>query len=224
MAICRHTFCASSPLSTIKCKSWVDARKEDAKDYVSSGGSYLGLCAGAYYACSRVEFELHEMPEAKSLGRLLCRRLAVRKQRTGMPVKSLSAKSLRAALFPFCCPTLLKSQCLYCYNIAFVQAAAISVPPLLQPCVYLGCCHSGDPHNSNPGAHTVATLLPKLLPSWCSYCSHPNSHIVATLLPKPLPSWCLTLLLPWCQHSCNPETYPAVLVPHIIAILVLACK
>eukprot|EP00200_Dunaliella_tertiolecta_P015990 CAMPEP_0202422564 /NCGR_PEP_ID=MMETSP1128-20130828/50922_1 /ASSEMBLY_ACC=CAM_ASM_000463 /TAXON_ID=3047 /ORGANISM="Dunaliella tertiolecta, Strain CCMP1320" /LENGTH=517 /DNA_ID=CAMNT_0049030627 /DNA_START=1489 /DNA_END=3043 /DNA_ORIENTATION=+ len=27
------------------------------QDYVSSGGSYLGLCAGAYYACSRVEFE-----------------------------------------------------------------------------------------------------------------------------------------------------------------------
>eukprot|EP00878_Enallax_costatus_P006658 GHUV01006977.1.p1 GENE.GHUV01006977.1~~GHUV01006977.1.p1 ORF type:complete len:456 (+),score=139.45 GHUV01006977.1:2006-3373(+) len=27
------------------------------KEYVRSGGSYLGLCAGAYYACSRVEFE-----------------------------------------------------------------------------------------------------------------------------------------------------------------------
>ncbi|KAF5826687.1 biotin-protein ligase [Dunaliella salina] len=27
------------------------------RDYVSRGGSYLGLCAGAYYACSRVEFE-----------------------------------------------------------------------------------------------------------------------------------------------------------------------
>lgn len=25
--------------------------------YVSSGGAYLGLCAGAYYACRRVEFE-----------------------------------------------------------------------------------------------------------------------------------------------------------------------
>jgi len=27
------------------------------KSYVENGGSYLGLCAGAYYACARVEFE-----------------------------------------------------------------------------------------------------------------------------------------------------------------------
>lgn len=27
------------------------------KTYVENGGSYLGLCAGAYYACARVEFE-----------------------------------------------------------------------------------------------------------------------------------------------------------------------
>lgn len=27
-------------------------------DYVHAGGSYLGLCAGAYYACDRIEFEL----------------------------------------------------------------------------------------------------------------------------------------------------------------------
>ena len=26
--------------------------------YVEDGGSYLGLCAGAYYACSYVEFDL----------------------------------------------------------------------------------------------------------------------------------------------------------------------
>jgi glutamine amidotransferase-like uncharacterized protein len=26
-------------------------------DFVEGGGSYLGLCAGAYYGCSRVEFE-----------------------------------------------------------------------------------------------------------------------------------------------------------------------
>jgi hypothetical protein len=26
-------------------------------DFVHSGGAYLGLCAGAYYACARVEFE-----------------------------------------------------------------------------------------------------------------------------------------------------------------------
>ena len=26
-------------------------------DYVHGGGRYLGLCAGAYYACNRVEFE-----------------------------------------------------------------------------------------------------------------------------------------------------------------------
>ncbi len=28
-----------------------------AADYVEGGGAYLGLCAGAYYACARVEFE-----------------------------------------------------------------------------------------------------------------------------------------------------------------------
>ena len=27
-------------------------------DYVSSGGAYLGLCAGGYFGCSRTEFEL----------------------------------------------------------------------------------------------------------------------------------------------------------------------
>lgn len=27
------------------------------RDFVAGGGAYLGLCAGAYYACSRVEFE-----------------------------------------------------------------------------------------------------------------------------------------------------------------------
>jgi glutamine amidotransferase-like uncharacterized protein len=26
-------------------------------EFVSQGGGYLGLCAGAYYACARVEFE-----------------------------------------------------------------------------------------------------------------------------------------------------------------------
>lgn len=36
------------------------ARSEFASDagFVERGGSYLGLCAGAYYACSFVEFEL----------------------------------------------------------------------------------------------------------------------------------------------------------------------
>jgi biotin--protein ligase len=29
------------------------------KNYVERGGSYLGLCAGAYFACSEIEFELH---------------------------------------------------------------------------------------------------------------------------------------------------------------------
>ena len=28
-----------------------------AAEYVEGGGAYLGLCAGAYYACARVEFE-----------------------------------------------------------------------------------------------------------------------------------------------------------------------
>lgn len=28
------------------------------KEYVENGGSYLGICAGAYYACKRVEFDI----------------------------------------------------------------------------------------------------------------------------------------------------------------------
>eukprot|EP00884_Botryococcus_braunii_P011023 jgi/Botrbrau1/19922/Bobra.0059s0039.1 len=28
------------------------------REYVENGGAYLGLCAGAYYACARVEFEV----------------------------------------------------------------------------------------------------------------------------------------------------------------------
>ena len=28
------------------------------RGFVESGGSYLGLCAGAYYGCGHVEFEL----------------------------------------------------------------------------------------------------------------------------------------------------------------------
>lgn len=30
---------------------------EKIKDYVAAGGNYLGICAGAYYACTMVEFE-----------------------------------------------------------------------------------------------------------------------------------------------------------------------
>lgn len=45
---------------------WFDSRVQEpppppsptpAADYVEGGGAYLGLCAGAYYACARVEFE-----------------------------------------------------------------------------------------------------------------------------------------------------------------------
>lgn len=28
------------------------------KEFVSGGGSYLGLCAGGYYACENIEFEM----------------------------------------------------------------------------------------------------------------------------------------------------------------------
>ena len=27
------------------------------KDYVTQGGSYLGICSGAYFACDRIEFD-----------------------------------------------------------------------------------------------------------------------------------------------------------------------
>jgi biotin--protein ligase len=27
------------------------------KEYVSTGGSYLGICAGAYFACDSIEFD-----------------------------------------------------------------------------------------------------------------------------------------------------------------------
>ena len=31
---------------------------EKIRNYVANGGNYLGICAGAYYACSQVEFEI----------------------------------------------------------------------------------------------------------------------------------------------------------------------
>lgn len=33
------------------------------REYVQAGGRYLGFCAGAYYACERVEFEVEGVPE-----------------------------------------------------------------------------------------------------------------------------------------------------------------
>lgn len=33
-------------------------------EYIAAGGAYLGICAGAYYACSHVEFE-KDIPELK---------------------------------------------------------------------------------------------------------------------------------------------------------------
>ncbi|KIZ05719.1 biotin--protein ligase [Monoraphidium neglectum] len=39
------------------CKHLNGAGNALIRDYVSGGGSYLGICAGAYYACARVEFE-----------------------------------------------------------------------------------------------------------------------------------------------------------------------
>eukprot|EP01023_Acetabularia_acetabulum_P039519 TRINITY_DN38040_c0_g3_i2.p1 TRINITY_DN38040_c0_g3~~TRINITY_DN38040_c0_g3_i2.p1 ORF type:complete len:329 (-),score=24.17 TRINITY_DN38040_c0_g3_i2:97-1083(-) len=35
------------------------------KEYVLKGGSYLGLCAGAYYACDRIEFEMGTPQQVK---------------------------------------------------------------------------------------------------------------------------------------------------------------
>ena len=32
------------------------------RDYVANGGNYLGVCAGAYYACTKVEFETDIKP------------------------------------------------------------------------------------------------------------------------------------------------------------------
>ncbi|KAL4440577.1 hypothetical protein ABPG75_003578 [Micractinium tetrahymenae] len=39
------------------CKHLNGRGNQLIREYVESGGSYLGLCAGAYYACARVEFE-----------------------------------------------------------------------------------------------------------------------------------------------------------------------
>lgn len=42
------------------------------KEYVNQGGKYLGLCAGAYFACSKLEFELnrpfYEVSGSRPLG------------------------------------------------------------------------------------------------------------------------------------------------------------
>ena len=32
---------------------------QQIRDYVQQGGVYVGICAGAYYACSHIEFDLH---------------------------------------------------------------------------------------------------------------------------------------------------------------------
>jgi hypothetical protein len=48
-----------------RCTAWHAASRHSVPHcvlpplagYVERGGAYLGLCAGAYYACARVEFE-----------------------------------------------------------------------------------------------------------------------------------------------------------------------
>lgn len=39
------------------CEKLNGAGTESIKTFVSNGGRYLGICAGAYFACERVEFE-----------------------------------------------------------------------------------------------------------------------------------------------------------------------
>ncbi|KAK9813904.1 hypothetical protein WJX73_004231 [Symbiochloris irregularis] len=40
------------------CQALNGKGNELIRDFVETGGAYLGLCAGAYYGCSRIEFEL----------------------------------------------------------------------------------------------------------------------------------------------------------------------
>lgn len=39
------------------CKHLNGTGNAHIRDFVATGGSYLGICAGAYYACARIEFE-----------------------------------------------------------------------------------------------------------------------------------------------------------------------
>ena len=39
------------------CRALNGVGNQRIRDYVLKGGRYLGICAGAYYACSRIEFE-----------------------------------------------------------------------------------------------------------------------------------------------------------------------
>ena len=39
------------------CQMLNGHRNAEILDYVRNGGCYLGICAGAYYACSRIEFD-----------------------------------------------------------------------------------------------------------------------------------------------------------------------
>jgi len=42
------------------CRKLNGRGNDSIRSYVENGGSYLGLCAGAYYGCSRVEFEVED--------------------------------------------------------------------------------------------------------------------------------------------------------------------
>ena len=40
------------------CNKWASNGVTASSGYVEGGGAYLGLCAGAYFACDIVEFAL----------------------------------------------------------------------------------------------------------------------------------------------------------------------
>jgi glutamine amidotransferase-like uncharacterized protein len=54
LAISAHTLVGTHPVLSADCTiHYACVRAE----FVQGGGSYLGLCAGAYYGCARVVFE-----------------------------------------------------------------------------------------------------------------------------------------------------------------------
>lgn len=51
-------------------QSLSDTGCEQIRQFVQTGGNYLGICAGAYFACDRIEFDLNGPLEVKGARRL----------------------------------------------------------------------------------------------------------------------------------------------------------
>ena len=54
---CIAAHCKAVQCSTLQCIAVLSLVQLYTRQFVESGGSYLGLCAGAYFAAARVSFQ-----------------------------------------------------------------------------------------------------------------------------------------------------------------------